>query len=705
MLYLPCAPWAFYNEDLGLISLSIDWENWITMADRDLWAEGVWLSWKLYQRWNNYGFSTNKSETTTSSKTDASTYWPSNYYSSNVRCTASAWESSDNRDLWWNTTWTNVAMRWPCPEWFHIMTRAEADTLLEITQAMYNASKVSDIRNPLKMQARWYAYYSSRNMGNTSYAYYRTPEKTSANYARYMRFLGNTISSSTMYISYGMFIRPVKDVPIIPIENTRRQIYRLRTMDTGRVIVFPSNDTIDCSSNLTVRAEYSPSNADCKWVIQNIQNSHLTSTASWTAWFSLSPRYVWNGDHTFTFGDLVSQMATSVPYHQRCTLPSTLTISKNILQNSLTLTSDTSAVLSFNDQWWCSEVSIVMTPTNTSINITWGSGGTITANARYPWYKITCGGTLTMPSWTQVWDLVWTITSDITVVEWDWTTTRIIPYSENLYITDKVLTFTELSNLSSADAILTELQRSSNMYYQQLDNSWHTGDAYSYNISHCCEVIIDNSAVFTKDWYCFVYDWARNKYKLEKLTAQQLAALPTVNAILTELNWDWDPQYIIDYQTKLYNENSLVSASDYWAWDVQYLIAVNNTPIEKDWYYIWYEGETPTRLSVKKLLTFDELILLPDSPELWAHWNIETIVEEINWRYLNYVDVLQRSGNIAWKQWPDYEHYSWMLLCYANTSEPYVVETRWWDYQTIVTFDSNTNTAGSYTYNRTLSTN
>lgn len=702
MLYLPCAPWAFYNEDLGLISLSIDWENWITIADRDLWAGGVWQSWKLYQRWNNYGFSTDKSETTTSSKTDASTYWPSNYYSSNVRCTASAWESSDNRDLWWNTTWTNVAMRWPCPEWFHIMTRAEADTLLEITQAMYNASKVSDIKRPLKMQARWYAYYSSRNMSSTSYAYYRTPEKTSANYARYMRFLGDTVSSSTMYISYGMFIRPVKDTPIIPVENTRRQICRLRTIDGGSVNTTPANRTIDCNSNLIVVADYSPSNADCKWVIQNIQNSHLTSTASWTSWFSLSPNYIWNGDHTFTFGDLVSQMATSVTYHQRCTLPSTLTISKNILQNSLTLTSDTTAALSFNDQWWCSEVSIVMEPTNTLINITWGSGGTITANARYPWYRISCGGTLTVPSWTQVWDLVWTITSDITVVEWDWTTTRTIPYSENLYITDRVMTFSELSNLASANAILTELQRSSSMYYQQLDASWNMADTYSYNIDYCCEVIVDNWAVFEKDWYYFVYNWDWRMCQ-DMLTAQELSQLSSANDIIAALNINWS-ESASRYLNKFQDEGTCWHGYDYgYGNSVDYVITLNNIALTKDWYwfgYSWDQWYTCT-----PMLTYSELIALPDSPSLWAHWNIETIIDTINnFGFQDYFNALQSSQNANRVTWPTYDYYSWFALTDSN-GNLYVVETWWWDYQTIVTFDMSNNVASSYTYNRTLSTN
>lgn len=585
------------------------------------------------------------------------------------------------------------------------MTLDEADTILGIVQAIYNAQKTGDIRSLLKMQARWYAYYSSRNMGNTSYAYYRTPERTSSTYARYVRFAGNTVYSSTMYMSYGMFIRPIKDTPIIPIENTRRQICRLRTIDTGRVIVLPSDDTIDCSSNLTVRAEYSPSNADCKWVIQSIQNSHLTSTASGTAWYSLSPNYIWNGSHTFVFGDLVSWMGATVTYYQKCNLPSTLTINKNIQTKSLVLTSDTSANFSFNDQWWCNEVSVVMTPTNAAVNITWWSASnTPSVYTRYPWYRISSGWTITVPAWTQVWDLVGTITADIQVTEWDGTTIRTIPYSEDLYITDRLLSFAQLSNLSSASAMLTELQRNSSMYASLLSNDWHMGDTHNYGFpQYCCEIIIDNSAAFSKDWYVFIYDWNWQMYK-EMLTAQQLSQLSSANDIISELNNNW--RYgASEYLNKFQNEGTCWHGSDYWYWsNVHYVITLNNSDLIKDWYWFGYSGEL--WYTCTRLLTYSELIALPGSSSLWAHWNIETIVDTINnFGAQEYFNALQTAGNAQQTLWPSYDYYNWMALT-DNNGNPYVVETGWWDYQTIVTFDTSNNfQAGSYTYHRTLSTN
>ena len=57
-------PWIYYNENLWLISYSVDWQNWITIADKNLWATQVYNywdvmteanCWKFYQWWNNYG--------------------------------------------------------------------------------------------------------------------------------------------------------------------------------------------------------------------------------------------------------------------------------------------------------------------------------------------------------------------------------------------------------------------------------------------------------------------------------------------------------------------------------------------------------------------------------------------------------------------------------------------------------------------------
>ena len=111
--------WLTWYE---VISISADGENWTTISAKNLWATTVYndgdtLSeancWKYFQWWNNYGFAWTWSVTTSSTKVDASTYWPWNYYSSSTFITVSAspydWSSVQNDNLWWWVTW-NVPM-------------------------------------------------------------------------------------------------------------------------------------------------------------------------------------------------------------------------------------------------------------------------------------------------------------------------------------------------------------------------------------------------------------------------------------------------------------------------------------------------------------------------------------------------------------------------------------------------------------------
>lgn len=106
--------WIFWSSTDWLISLSSDWQTWITIQDKNLWATTVWNSWdtlsgtncwKYYQRWNNYWFPRTWSVTTSSTQVDASAYWPWNYYSSSTFITRSSspygWDSTDNWNLWW----------------------------------------------------------------------------------------------------------------------------------------------------------------------------------------------------------------------------------------------------------------------------------------------------------------------------------------------------------------------------------------------------------------------------------------------------------------------------------------------------------------------------------------------------------------------------------------------------------------------------
>ena len=100
-----------------VVSITADWVSWITIANKNLWATTMYISWdtaseancwKFYQWGNNYWFPFTWSITTSSTRVDASSYWPWNYYSSSTFITNSTnpadWSSVQNDNLrWWET--------------------------------------------------------------------------------------------------------------------------------------------------------------------------------------------------------------------------------------------------------------------------------------------------------------------------------------------------------------------------------------------------------------------------------------------------------------------------------------------------------------------------------------------------------------------------------------------------------------------------
>lgn len=166
-------PWIYHNSNLWLISLSSDWETWITIADKNLGATTIYNdgdtlseanSGKYYQWGNNYGFPFSWSVTTSSTQVNAQNYWPWNYYNSSTFITWVAWDSSNNANLWWWTTWTVEAMQWPCPNGFHIPSSNELSQLLSILTSLGLPSNYSTIKTYLKMPPTWWRDID----GNTS---------------------------------------------------------------------------------------------------------------------------------------------------------------------------------------------------------------------------------------------------------------------------------------------------------------------------------------------------------------------------------------------------------------------------------------------------------------------------------------------------------------------------------------------------------
>lgn len=104
----------WHNSELWLISVLVGTNQYVTLQDKNLGATEVYQGtlnennrWKFYQRWNNYGFTWNSSGDTSSTKVDASNYWPSNPYSSSTFITTSSnpydRSSVQNDNLRWYT--------------------------------------------------------------------------------------------------------------------------------------------------------------------------------------------------------------------------------------------------------------------------------------------------------------------------------------------------------------------------------------------------------------------------------------------------------------------------------------------------------------------------------------------------------------------------------------------------------------------------
>lgn len=158
----------YHNSDLWLISLSSNGSTWITIADKNLWATTVYNNWdtlsdsncgNLYQRWNNYWFSRSWTITTSSTTVNASSYWPNNYYSSSTFITGSYnWDTSDNTNLWGDTTNTLVARKWPCSTWYHVPTQTDRQNVYNAWVSLWawSSSNWTWMINNLKLPAWWW---------------------------------------------------------------------------------------------------------------------------------------------------------------------------------------------------------------------------------------------------------------------------------------------------------------------------------------------------------------------------------------------------------------------------------------------------------------------------------------------------------------------------------------------------------------------
>lgn len=190
--------WIIHNTQEWTITLD-NWEESITIMDRNLWAEIAW-TWEesygyYFQWWNNHWFSLNSEIKTWKdlvTRDVALQYWPNNWYDSDVQFVVmdnyeevnsninkgNYFLAAVNDNLWWwsgdneriGISWVyslnefrldtrnpRVERQWPCPEWFHVPSRWDVYKLVKI-RASIEFPWDDDVQKHIKMWSigkRW----------------------------------------------------------------------------------------------------------------------------------------------------------------------------------------------------------------------------------------------------------------------------------------------------------------------------------------------------------------------------------------------------------------------------------------------------------------------------------------------------------------------------------------------------------------------
>lgn len=223
--------WIYHNSDLWLISLSSDGNTRTTIADKNLGATTVYndgdtLSqtnwWNYYQRWNCYWFAFTWPTSTSTTTVNAGNYWPTNYYSSSTFIKAQQWDSSNNANLRWWTTWTNDAMKWPCESWYHIMTNTEWNSIYQIWVSLWAWAswQWDNMKLYLKLPYWWLRTYSTWWWSNIWSAGYYWASIQRASWTWYaLKISSSETSPQTSGVKWiWMPIRPLKNDAVQPRE-------------------------------------------------------------------------------------------------------------------------------------------------------------------------------------------------------------------------------------------------------------------------------------------------------------------------------------------------------------------------------------------------------------------------------------------------------------------------------------------------------
>ena len=294
-----------WSQTLWLITISYDW-TYITISDKNLWATTVYNNWDTlsesncgyYYQWgNNYWFSFNWSVSTSSTQVDASWYGPWNYYYSSTFVFGSVdnldWSSVQNDDLWWWETWVQYkpvdiikryygwktindysAMRWPCPEGFHIATISEWQSLMWTWSHLWAWNinwRWDDVKLYLRIPFAWIRFPQNwdTTYNGTNWQWYSanlwtsTGPSTSDDTARSFQITASSVRLDAISVrSAGYSVRPFKDVPVAP-DSSWTTLY-----DWSSVAIWA-------------------------WVFHNSTLWLISISWDWTTWTTIADKNLW----------------------------------------------------------------------------------------------------------------------------------------------------------------------------------------------------------------------------------------------------------------------------------------------------------------------------------------------------------------------------------------------------------------------------
>ena len=157
----------FHNPTLWLISVSSDWTNWVTIADKNLWATTVYTGggysnesncWWFFQWGNNYMFPRSWATNTSATQVNATWYWPWNYYNSSTFITSDwAWDTSNNKNLRWWLTWVVTLNNAISNTWVLSVNGQTWDVTIDTSEA--SSITTTQPSNPVE----WDVYYDTAN--------------------------------------------------------------------------------------------------------------------------------------------------------------------------------------------------------------------------------------------------------------------------------------------------------------------------------------------------------------------------------------------------------------------------------------------------------------------------------------------------------------------------------------------------------------